>query len=427
MSKRAAEDDGATRGGPIPRRVLLTADTVSGVWDHALDLGTALVELGMEVVLAVTGPAPDPEQTAAAAGLELCHVPFRPEWMDDAEADLADTGRWLLELEGSRRCDVVHLNGLAHGALPFRSPTVVAGHFCPFSRWEAIRGRPAPRAWAGYRSRAAAGLAGATRVVTASTAALTAIERYYGPVAAAEVIPHGRDPRGLRAGDKEAFVLAVGQLGDPARNTGLVARAAASLPWPVRIVPETTPAEDRAALYGAAAVFTSAALHDPFGLTVLDAALAECALVLADLPSFREQWQGAAVFVPVGDREALETALLTLMNQPELTAVLALRAWRRAVATSAQRMARRYLGLYRSLCAIRPVSLPVRRCVRPVHLAPVGRAGLAGLQVSAKKRRVLVETPSRSAEELPHDREGKECAAGGSGLGLRLRRGLQHS
>ena len=39
------------------------------------------------------------------------------------------------------------------------------------------------------------------------------------------------------------------------------------------------------------------ALYEPFGLAVLEAAQAGCALVLSDIPTFRELWDGAALFV----------------------------------------------------------------------------------------------------------------------------------
>jgi glycosyltransferase involved in cell wall biosynthesis len=58
-----------------------------------------------------------------------------------------------------------------------------------------------------------------------------------------------------------------------------------------------------------AAVYGAPARYEPFGLGVLEAAQAGCALVLADIPSFRELWSGAAVFVPVGDARALAEAL----------------------------------------------------------------------------------------------------------------------
>ena len=45
------------------------------------------------------------------------------------------------------------------------------------------------------------------------------------------------------------------------------------------------------------AVFVSPALYEPFGLAVLEAAQAGCALVLSDIPTFRELWDGVALFV----------------------------------------------------------------------------------------------------------------------------------
>src|SRR5947199_312178 len=61
-----------------------------------------------------------------------------------------------------------------------------------------------------------------------------------------------------------------------------------------------------------AAIFASPALYEPFGLTVLEAAAAGCALVLSDIPSFRELWSGAAVFVDPADSESLHRALRDL-------------------------------------------------------------------------------------------------------------------
>ena len=46
-----------------------------------------------------------------------------------------------------------------------------------------------------------------------------------------------------------------------------------------------------------AGIFVSPALYEPFGLTILEAAASGCALVLADIPSLRELWDGAALFV----------------------------------------------------------------------------------------------------------------------------------
>jgi hypothetical protein len=54
------------------------------------------------------------------------------------------------------------------------------------------------------------------------------------------------------------------------------------------------------------------------------------------------------------DQDALETSLCTLLNQPELAALLALRARQRALCHSATRMVKRYLAVYRRLMATHP-------------------------------------------------------------------------
>ena len=56
-------------------------------------------------------------------------------------------------------------------------------------------------------------------------------------------------------------------------------------------------------------IFVSTALYEPFGLAVLEAAQAGCALVLSDIPTFRELWDGAARFVPARDDGALACAI----------------------------------------------------------------------------------------------------------------------
>ena len=54
-----------------------------------------------------------------------------------------------------------------------------------------------------------------------------------------------------------------------------------------------------------ARVYVSVALYEPFGLGVLEAAQAGCPLVLSDIPTFREFWAGAALFVPPHDEQAI--------------------------------------------------------------------------------------------------------------------------
>ena len=56
---------------------------------------------------------------------------------------------------------------------------------------------------------------------------------------------------------------------------------------------------------------------------ILEAALSGCALVLGDIPSLRELWRNRALFVPPDDPEALEHAILRLIEEPDRRSSLA--------------------------------------------------------------------------------------------------------
>ena len=56
-----------------------------------------------------------------------------------------------------------------------------------------------------------------------------------------------------------------------------------------------------------------------FGFSVLEAALSGCALVLGDIPSLREIWGDAALFVPPDDTErSAKTLSNSLIAVPRL-------------------------------------------------------------------------------------------------------------
>jgi glycosyltransferase involved in cell wall biosynthesis len=100
-----------------------------------------------------------------------------------------------------------------------------------------------------------------------------------------------------------------------------------------------------------AAIYALPARYEPFGLSVLEAALARCALVLGDVASLRENWDGAALFVDPEDRERLERALRVLVRDGELRERLAAAAERRARRFAPDRMAAAYAELYGELAA----------------------------------------------------------------------------
>src|SRR5438105_1870613 len=124
-------------------RVLMTADAVGGVWTYVLELTEGLGEHDVEVVLALLGPPPTPEQRRELARSSLAGWAYRGfalEWMADAGADLDHTAWWLLELCDATRPDLLHLNGYGVAAAPTAVPKLVVGHSCVLSWHEAVRG-----------------------------------------------------------------------------------------------------------------------------------------------------------------------------------------------------------------------------------------------------------------------------------------------
>jgi glycogen synthase len=352
-----------------PRRVLMTADAVGGVWHYALELARGLTGSNVEVVVAVLGPAPAPEQDLAAAaidGLTLVHGGFALEWMPDAERDLSASGTWLLELEEAFAPDLIHLNGFAHAPLPWRAPTLVVAHSCVISWWRAVHDGDAPAEWSNYRRRTQSGLRAADLVVAPTRAFLEQVQALYGPLQRTLCIWNGCAPFEQTAIAKEPLIFAAGRVWDKGKNLQALAAIAHRVAWPLAIAGAGAPQHgDRVAApwlgplspaamrrwYARAGVFVLPACYEPFGLAALEAAMARCALVLGDIPTLRELWDGAAIFVPPDDPEALVGALNTLAADPEFLSLLGDLARSRAGGYSAARMTAGYLGAYAGLLA----------------------------------------------------------------------------
>ena len=218
---------------PPVSRILMTADTVGGVWTYALELARALAERRVEVHIATMGAPVTADQRRAAAavrGAVLHESAYRLEWMENAWDDVWRAGDWLLDLERTLRPDVVHLNGYTHAVLPWAAPVLVAGHSCVLSWWRAVKGEDAPPAWDRYRRAVAAGLQAADVVVAPTGAMLDALAGHYGPLRDGRVIPNGRDSRTFRAVEKEEFILGAGRLWDEAKNLAVLDACAAGLP-----------------------------------------------------------------------------------------------------------------------------------------------------------------------------------------------------
>ncbi len=350
----------------------MTADAVGGVWTYTLDLVRALPDL--EFLVATMGPRPTHEQAAqmrALPNVVLEESDFRLEWQDDPWEDVDAAGKWLLEIEDDFLPDLVHLNGFAHGALPFQAPKLVVAHSCVLSWWEAVKGEPAPPAWDRYREAVGKGLRMADLVAAPTRTMLLETERLYGPLARTAVVPNGRGETALKP--KEPFVFAAGRMWDEAKNVASLTSIQCS--WPIRVAGEGSatgrlPASEVLDWMARASIYALPARYEPFGLSVLEAALAGCALVLGDIPSLRENWDGRALFVHPDDRAELQAVLSHLIDDDSLRNRLGVAARERGLELSLERFGQGYRELYGSLWHQRPAHASATRL--GTSLEPVG-------------------------------------------------------
>jgi glycosyltransferase involved in cell wall biosynthesis len=381
-----------TMPAEVPRHVLMTADTVGGVWSQSIELAAGLGARGVRVSLATMGAPLTPSQRAQAAALErgdgafsLHESSWRLEWMDAPWQDVERAGEWLLGLARELQPDVVHLNQFAFGALPFAAPKLVVAHSCVASWWRAVHRNLAPPPWDAYRQVVRDGLEGADLVAAPTEAMLASLALDYRYIRGGVVLPNGRDPaKFASAAQKAPFVLSAGRLWDSAKNLAALEAVAPTLPWPVRVagaaaapgapapaaqsaavqwLGELAP-EEMAAQFARAAIYALPARYEPFGLSALEAGLSSCALVLGDIPSLREVWGDAALYVPPDDHAALQAALSRLIGDDALRQCMAQKALARARAFTPQRMADAYLEAYARLLAAAPRPADSKRRAR---------------------------------------------------------------
>lgn len=362
-------------------KILMTADTIGGVWTYSMELCSALGQHNVCIALATMGrklSAAQYEQLVGMPHVQLFESEYRLCWMANSADDVRAAGDWLLGLEREWQPDVIHLNDLAHGGLPWLAPVLLVGHSCVLSWWEAVKHKPAPRAqWREYHQLVCASIANAALVVAPTTAMLAAMLWNYGAPRSSMVIPNGRSFPAISATPPQAsptsevapgpFIFSAGRLWDEAKNIQALAQVAKDVPWTIYVAGETDDPNggsiplsslhflgllEQSALAEwlySATIYAAPALYEPFGLSIVEAARSGCALVLGDIPSLREVWGEAALYVDPRNPQQLRETLLRLINDPLLREEMVQRARRTATAYDTAQMALEYLSCYRSL------------------------------------------------------------------------------
>ncbi len=354
------------------RRVLMTVDAVGGVWRYAMELARGLLAHDVGVLFAGLGPEPSRAQADEALRLgKLVWLEEPLDWIAPDEAAVKGLPEKLCRLAREEGVDLLHLNLPSQAADIDRDlPVLVVSHSCVVTWWHAMREGPLPKEWEWMKRQNAAGMARTDAVVTPSGSHAQAIGQCYGEQPRLSVV-HNAISTFLQGADKEPFVFAAARWWDEGKNARVLDEAAAHVPWPVLMAGsalgangqavrisnarhlEEIPHDEVVSQVRRAGIVVSPSLYEPFGLSVLEGARAGAALVLSDIPTYRELWGEAATFFDPRDAEALAREISRLATDSALRAEMGARALARSRFFTPDVQASRMAELYAQLVTSR--------------------------------------------------------------------------
>lgn len=356
-------------------RILMTTDTIGGVWTFTKELSAGLLANGCSVALVSLGRMPSAAQQVWADvqrdrwGSRFWYLASDTplEWMEENARAFGDAEPRLLEIADRFGAELVLSSQFCFGAVGCDLPRIVVAHSDVLSWAEACRPRGLqPSEWLKtYFKLVAKGLRRADAVVAPTRWMLDAVAANFSLPTERVIIANGRGvaPTVLNRQRKLQAVTA-GRTWDEAKNLKVLANARS--PMPVLIAGEiehesarfcgdgnqakllgSLDEQELLDLFRSSAIYICTSIYEPFGLAPLEAALCGCAVVANDIPSLREVWDKGALFF--NDVESLSN-LLTLMSRDEEQLRAAQeRSIARARTFTEKKMAEEYLRLIQSV------------------------------------------------------------------------------
>lgn len=354
-------------------RVLMTTDTLGGVWTFSRELAAGLLRNRCPVALVSFGRKPSHDQQAWLEQFaqqwgdrfhyEASEIPL--EWMPDNAGTYSDAAPVLMKLAREFAPGLFLTNQFCFGTLPLDIPKVVVAHSDVFSWAEQCRDDILEDSvWLRcYRELVQAGLTEADTVVAPTRWMLEALSGNFQLPEHSIVIPNGRSIaiRELRLRRLQA--ITAGRLWDEAKNIAVLREV--ECPIPLLIAGEESPAgalqipnatflgilppDQLLTTFRESSIYLCTSRYEPFGLAPLEAASCGCAVVANDIPSLREVWQDGALYF--SDAASLTALLRELCADTQRLRSAQQNSRKRARHFTAQRMVDAYLRLFRSLRA----------------------------------------------------------------------------
>jgi glycogen synthase len=364
-------------------RLLMTTDTVGGVWSFTRELAGELLGCGCAVAMVSLGRRPShTQQEWAEAQEQQWSGKFRfvaldtpLEWMAENERAFAEAEPVLTKLAEEFDAELLLSSQYCFGALRWKVPRIVVAHSDVLSWADACRqeGLAELRWLDRYRELVTEGLKGADAAVAPTRWMLNALEANFQLPRARRVIPNGRRPAQVAPDcPRKMQAVTAGRLWDEAKNLRMLQDVESPIALLVAGETEYESArvescgggakllglmdeQELLGLFQESAIYICTSLYEPFGLAPLEAAQCGCAVLANDIPSLREVWGDAALYFC--GAESLSEWLWRLSDHAGLLAEAQSRAESRAREFTAARMAASYLEVFRLMEARREAAV----------------------------------------------------------------------
>jgi glycosyltransferase involved in cell wall biosynthesis len=353
-----------------PLRVLMSIDAVGGVWRYAMDLAVSLKSRGTHIVFVGLGPEPSGMQADEANTIgKLIWLDAPLDWTARDEEAVALLPKLLSRLSVREQVDLIHLNLPSQAvSLKVSVPVLVVSHSCVVTWFAVVRGQQIDAAWRWQERLNRLGFERADCVLAPSESHAHLLKTVYPGMKDIDIVYNGSGTQSSNA-PKENFAFAAGRWWDDGKNGAVLDAAAAATKWPIVAAganagPNGQNLELKNVLYRGemshaevtslmerAAIAISPSVYEPFGLVPLEAARHRAALVLADIPTYRELWNGAALFADTRDPAAFAAHINRLVGEPALRKDLAAKALERSRLFTLEAQAAAMSDIYRGLLA----------------------------------------------------------------------------
>lgn len=354
-------------------RLLITTDTVGGVWRFGLELVTGLLESGDAVALVSFGKAASTAQHGECDLLaerwkeRFSYIPSDTplEWMSQNDRCM-DEGMALLGRTAREfGAELMHSSQFCFGAGELGIPKIVTAHSDVLGWGKACRKEGFENTdWLRrYRILVQRGLLGADSLTAPTEWMLQSLGENFELPQRTQVIANGCAPAVRHEQSRTLRAVTAARLWDEAKDVSLMSDFISPIPLAIAgatdwdgVQADRVPHaqyfselsyDDVLRLFATSAIYICTSRYEPFGLSPIEAALCGCAVLARDIDSLHEVWgEGALYFADAGE---LSKILWSLAKNPELLHVQQQRAGAQAQMYTRQRMVNAYRALYASL------------------------------------------------------------------------------